>query len=134
MMTSSFINGTIKLPIEKSDEGVEQYDDFTFAEMGLSYPLLLNANKPKPVMVANPLFSEEAVMKAQQKMIETGAIAGEPDPATVEAVQIDRLEFTYQIVWQETVLSERIEAREAAQKAAEEAAAQPAEDTVASTQ
>ena len=135
VMTSSYLNNTIKLPIGKNDEGVQQYDNFTFAEMGLSYPLLLDANKPKPVAVANPLYSEEAVMEAQQKMIETGAIAGEPDPATIEVIQIDRLEFVYQIVWEETVLSERIEAKEAAKKAAEEeAAAQPTEDSVASTQ
>ena len=45
-MTTSYRKNSIKLPIGKDAAGNDIFDDFTFAELGLSYPLLLDDTKP----------------------------------------------------------------------------------------
>jgi len=126
-MTTSFRENSIKLPVDKDAAGNDIFEEFTFAEMGLSYPLLLDDTKPMPTQVPNPDFDPEAQMKAMSALGGFGAAtaaAGEDDdnPAfEPPMLQVDRQDFVYQVVWQETVISQRLY-----NKANPEVAAEPA--------
>ncbi|MEM6978447.1 MAG: pilus assembly protein PilM, partial [Planctomycetota bacterium] len=109
---------------------------FTPAEFGFSYPLLLDEAEPKPTAIPNPDYDPAIAMMVQSR----GPQAGQPpgrNPADEEvdanaiqpSLMVDRLDFTFQVVWKESMLSERIEAKI---RAAEEAAAQAGlDDSVA---
>ena len=94
---------------------------FTPQEMGLSYPLQLDENKPREVQVPNPDFDPELAVRnrgggGRPQRPDSDEIDGEPP-----MLEVLRLDFTLQVVWKQSVLSERLEAK---QKAAEEAAEQ----------
>lgn len=112
-MTTSFLENKVKLPVGDGKEGV-----FTLEEMGISYPLMLDDNKPKVKRVPNPDFDPEAMAVS----METG---DDGEDATVEPpyLEVPRLDFVFQMVWQETVISDRLAAQEEKRKLAEEEAA-----------
>lgn len=112
-LTTAFLNSTIELPTDKTDEnGNPIMETFTLKEMGLSYPLLLDDNAPVPSRVPNPDYDRDSAMEAFAALEEEGA---EDDPAFVPpTVEVPRLDFVFQIVWQETIVSERLEMRNAA--------------------
>ncbi len=130
-LTTNFLRKQITLPDEDGNP-----IRYTPAEMGLAYPLLLDERKPTLTVIPNPDYDVEANMA----LLTEGAMperldAAKPASGATNAdgakslekptLEVRRLDFVYQIVWQEKVLSERI----AAKKAAEEAAANPAPET-----
>ena len=122
VMTSSFLpdntnSKTVDLP--RPDGGKEV---FTLAEMGISYPLMLDDNEPKLVKIANPDYDPAAAFGADEEEGEGGAVENgekneEGEPAFF---QVPRLEFVFQMVWQEQPLAERVALKDAERAAAEE--------------
>jgi len=105
-MTTYFLEGKYQLPGEDG-----QLMEFSPEELGLSFPLLLDENKAKPEMLPNPDFDRTAAMA---------------DPENYDVppqIEVGKLDFTYQIVWKPNLLTDRLEARAEAEKAAAEAAA-----------
>ncbi len=90
---------------------------FTPEEFGFSYPILLNDNQPQLVQVPNPDYDPVAAMTAMQLR----ADGDEDVEVETQFLEVLRLDFVFQVVWKESVLSERIEAKRLAE---EEAAAQ----------
>ncbi|MFK8112343.1 MAG: type IV pilus assembly protein PilM [Rubripirellula sp.] len=119
VMTTKFLNNSVVLPAGKQD-GKEVFETFTLEELGISFPLLLDDDQPTMSMVPNPDFDEDAVMKAAAEGIQLRPDDEGFQPPTL---QVQRLDFVFQVVWQEKALSERLTAKEEARKAAEEAAA-----------
>lgn len=124
-MTTNFLNNTVEVPVGKDENGKPVYETFTLAEMGLRYPLLLNDQTPKLVSIPNPDFDPEATPPA--KADEFGRdFRGSAQPGEIEldfeppSLEVLRLDFIYQIVWQETVLSDRLEAKAEALRKLEE--------------
>lgn len=130
IMTSAFLENTVTLPVGKDATGKEIFDTFTLEEMGVSFPLLLDDNTPTTSSVPNPDFDEDAAMKAVANGVPMTTDNPDFEPPML---QVQRLDFVFQVVWQEKVLSERLEAKEAARKAAEEAAAQNQNQVAATT-
>jgi type IV pilus assembly protein PilM len=141
-MTTSFRNNTITLPSGKKDpSGADIMEEFTLAQMGLTYPLLLDDNPPVPTMVPNPDFDLTAAMEAFNELQDEADPEAEEDPSfEPQMLEVPRLDFVFQLVWQETILSERIEKKYAppeegatGEAASEEAAPEttPGDDTVA---
>lgn len=119
VMTSSFLpdnplSKTVELP--RPDGGKEVY---TLAEMGISYPLMLDDNEPKLVKIANPDYDPAAGFDGDEGEA-AGSGEGEQDnePAFF---QVPRLEFVFQMVWQEQPLADRVAKKEAERAAAKEA-------------
>ncbi len=116
VMTSSLLpdnplSKTVELPA--SDCGKEIY---TLAEMGISYPLMLDDNDPKLVKIANPDYDPAAGFDGDEG--ETAG-DGEDDKDSEPAFfQVPRLEFVFQMVWQEQPLADRV-AKKEAERAAE---------------
>jgi len=136
VMTSSFLpdtplSKTVELP--RPDGGKEV---FTLAEMGISYPLMLDDNEPKMVRIENPDY-DPAASFGEDEGEEVGN--GEDDEGKEPAFfQVPRLEFVFQMVWQEQPLAERVAKKDAeraaAEKAKEEEEAQKrADDAAAAT-
>ncbi|MCP4945205.1 MAG: hypothetical protein GY924_24915 [Planctomycetaceae bacterium] len=136
VMTSSFLpdtplSKTVELP--RPDGGKEV---FTLAEMGISYPLMLDDNEPKMVKIENPDY-DPAASFGEDEGEEVGN--GEDDEGKEPAFfQVPRLEFVFQMVWQEQPLAERVAKKDAeraaAEKAKEEEEAQKrADDAAAAT-
>ena len=93
---------------------------FTLAEMGISYPLMLDDNEPKLVKIANPDYDPGAAFGEDEDeggAVENGEKNEEGEPAFF---QVPRLEFVFQMVWQEQPLAERVALKDAARAAAEE--------------
>ena len=120
VMTSSFLpdnplSKTVELP--RPDGGKEI---FTLAEMGISYPLMLDDNEPKEVKIANPDYDPAAGFGED----EGEPAAGDGDDADKEKEPafflVPRLEFVFQMVWQEQPLAERVAKKDAARAAAKE--------------
>ncbi|MGB1708033.1 MAG: type IV pilus assembly protein PilM [Rubripirellula sp.] len=120
VMTSSFLpdnplSKTVELP--RPDGGKEI---FTLAEMGISYPLMLDDNEPKEVKIANPDYDPAAGFGED----EGEPAAGDGDDADKEKEPkfflVPRLEFVFQMVWQEQPLAERVAKKDAARAAAQE--------------
>ena len=85
-------------------------------------PLLLDDNEAKAVKIANPEHDPSAAFDEG----EDGNPAGEgKDEEAKEPpfFQVDRLEFVFQMVWQEQPLAERVAKKDAERAAAAEAAA-----------
>lgn len=132
VMTTAFLKNEVQVPVGVDATGKKIFETFTLKEMGLSYPLLVDDNKDTLVAIPNPDFDPEAVA-AQQMDLAAGIAPPEGQVIEPPTLQVRRLDFVFQMVWQETVLSERLEAKEAARKAAEEeAAAAAAGESVAS--
>ncbi len=119
VMTSSFLpdtplSKTVELP--RPDGGKEV---FTLAEMGISYPLMLDDNEPKMVKIENPDY-DPAASFGEDEGEEVGN--GEDDEGKEPAFfQVPRLEFVFQMVWQEQPLAERVAKKDAERAAAEKA-------------
>jgi type IV pilus assembly protein PilM len=130
VMTTAFLKNEVQVPVGVDADGKKKFETFTMAEMGLKYPLLLDDNKDKLIAIPNPDYDPEAVVAAQMNRAAGNAPAADTkiEPPTL---QVRRLDFVFQLVWQETVLSERLEAKEAAREAAEQEAAQAAGESVA---
>jgi type IV pilus assembly protein PilM len=132
VMTTNFLNKTVE-PIQtvqlptgkKNANGEDIMETFTLEEMGLQYPLLLDDNRAKPTSIPNPDYDPAAL--ADMTTLGTGFDPENP-PEGFEPpmLQVAKLDFTYQIVWKDNILSERLEAKEEARKLAEEQAAQEA--------
>ncbi|NND99182.1 MAG: type IV pilus assembly protein PilM [Pirellulaceae bacterium] len=135
-LTTAFLEAPIRVP-DPNNKG--QMLTFTPAEMGLSYPLLLDDTKPVLTRVPNPDFDPATMPRGQAAAMGAGVPAfaaadGEeeddedkPEPPFFEVLRQD---FVFQIVWKPNTLSERLEAR---RKAAEEKAALEANQPVAMT-
>lgn len=133
VMTSSFLPdnpvGEILNPLSKTvelprpDGGVET---FTLAEMGISYPLMLDDNEPKLVKINNPDHDPAAAFGNDEG--EPGDSDGEDQKAEEPAFfQVPRLEFVFQMVWQEQPLSDRVTKKDAERAAAEKERQEEAE-------
>ena len=126
VMTSSFLpdtplSKTVELP--RPDGGKEV---FTLAEMGISYPLMLDDNEPKMVKIENPDYDPAASFGED----EGEEVGNEEDVEGKEPAffQVPRLEFVFQMVWQEQPLAERVAKKDAERAAAEEARKQAEAD------
>ena len=119
VMTSSFLpdnplSKTVELP--RPDGG---QDVFTLAEMGILYPLMLDDNEPKMVKIANPDYDPAAAFGEDVGEDEgEGQDDKDKEPAFF---QVPRLEFVFQMVWQEQPLAERVAKKDAERAAAKEA-------------
>lgn len=143
---ATLMTNLLEKPIELVDAGGEKLV-FTPQEMGFAYPLLLNEEQPRLVEVPNPDYEPDMTADMGQgppmgggpmrpnRPTRTGPNNdAEPDAnGEMPTLQVKRLDFVFQLVWTESVLSERIEAKiQAAQEAAEAEAAAAAEDAMAS--
>ncbi|TWU66861.1 MULTISPECIES: type IV pilus assembly protein PilM [Crateriforma] len=106
-LTTYFLEGEYELPA-----GDGQTMKFTPAEMGLSYPLLLDEARMKEETIPNPDFDRSKAMADPEYMEE------EPPELTVQ-----RLDFTFQVVWKPNLITDRVEAKLQAEAEAAEAAA-----------
>ena len=62
VMTTSFLNNTVKLPTGRKDaNGEDIMETFTLEEMGLQYPLLLDDDRAKPTSIPNPDYDPTEV-------------------------------------------------------------------------
>jgi len=138
-MISSFRENSIELPIGTDAAGNDIMDTFTFAEMGLGYPLMVNDNKPNQTSISNPKYDAEAQLAAIEEAggsLPAMLPGSEDGDSTFEPpfLEVPRLDFAFQVVWQENIISERLEARAAAEageqpgEPAEQDAAQPEAD------
>ncbi len=142
-MMSSFLDNKVKLPMGKDAAGNVIEEEFTLQEMGLSYPLMLDDNKARQVSIPNPDFDPEesrAAMMMGGPAPMAPLIPGddEDEPAFEPPfLEVPRLDFVFQLVWEEKVLSARLKAREEAANNPEgeategEAEPPPADDSVA---
>ena len=115
-MTTAFTDGNVKLPVGTDENGNPILEEFTFPEMGLTYPLLLDDLEPKLETVPNPEWDPE-LAQAQMASRVSARPGDDPDfePPTI---QVQKLDFIFQIVWQEQKLSDRVAAKKAAAEAA----------------
>ncbi|WP_372718264.1 type IV pilus assembly protein PilM [Novipirellula sp.] len=127
LLTTNFLDKSFKLPDEEGN-----LIEFTPQEYGLSYPILLRDDKPTQIQVPNPRYDQEEVFKAQTAIAERNFPEGKTLDDLEEIINrpptltVLRLDFDFQVLWQPTMLSDRIEAKRLAEeeaKAAEEAAA-----------
>ena len=126
VMTSSFLpdnpnSKTVELP--RPDGGKEV---FTLAEMGISYPLMLDDNEPEVVKIANPDYDPAAAFGEDEG--ETAGDDEKKEDGEPEFFLVPRLEFVFQMVWQEQPLAERVAKKDAERAAAEELRKQEAKE------
>ncbi len=121
-MTTSFKESTVDLPTgQKDDNGQDITETFTLEELGITYPLLLDDNRASDTQIPNPDYDPTA-------MAAESPAGGQIDPNNLPEgfeppmLQVRKLDFVFQIVWQEKSMSEVLAAREEARKAAQEAA------------
>jgi len=125
-LTTNFMLQPILVPDETG-----KMVSFTPRQFGFSYPILLQDGRPQLVSIPNPDFDAEAIALAEQALqmneIPLGQTVQEledliEEPPTLEVLKLD---FVYQIVWQPTTMADRLEVKRLAEeaKAAEEAAA-----------
>jgi type IV pilus assembly protein PilM len=115
-MTSSFLpdNAASKnVTLPRGDGGKET---FTLAEMGISYPLMLDDNEPEVVQVANPAYDPAASFDKDEGE-PSGDDKEEGEPAFFP---VRRLDFVFQMVWQEQPLADRVAKKDAERAAAAE--------------
>ncbi len=135
-MTTSFMDTKVDLPVGTDANGTPIMESFTMQEMGVTYPLMLDDNRPKPTRVPNPDYDPEAARQAMLNNPAGGLTRPEDDPNFEPPyLEVPKQEFVFQVVWQEKVLSERLAAKEEARKKAEEEAArqQPADGSLAAS-
>lgn len=133
-LTHAFLKGKIKLANPKDPSGPPE--EFTVEQFGFKFPLLLNVERAKPVQVNNPDYDEEY---AQQQYEETGELPSplpdeKVDPRLLPTLEVRRMDFIFQVVWQGNLFSERMTLKQEAEAAEAEAqAADAADDSVAMT-
>ena len=129
VMTSSFLpdNPGSKSVVLPRGDGTQEA--FTLKEMGISYPLLLDDNEPQPIQVQNPDYDPAAQFDADDA--DDAGDADDADDAKagneVPFFQVPRLDFVFQMVWQEKPLSDRVKEKDAARAAKAAADAEAAE-------
>jgi type IV pilus assembly protein PilM len=124
-MTTGFIDGKVELPVGVDENGNPILEEFTFEEMGLTYPLLLDDREPTLETIANPEWDPEKAAAQMAAQGGTRPVAGQDPDFEPPTIAVQKLEFVYQLVWQEQKLSDRLEAK----RLAAEAAAAEAEAT-----
>ena len=112
-LTTNLLEKEITVPLPNG-----QFVTFTPQEMGLSYPLQLDENKPEPSQIPNPDFDPQKAALART----TARIAAPLDDENIELpfLKVDRLDFVFQVVWQESTLSDRLEAKRLKEQEEEE--------------
>jgi len=112
-LTTNLLEKEITVPLPNG-----QLVTFTPQEMGLSYPLQLDENKPEPSQIPNPDFDPQKAALART----TARSAAELDGENIEQpfLKVDRLDFVFQVVWQESTLSDRLEAKRLKEQEKEE--------------
>ena len=125
-LTSSFLgfdeNGNPKPLVLPDPRDANRTVTFTPAQMGLGWPLLLDDKQAKPVLIPNPDF-DPSQATVSEDVESVGVTATDAEGNEIKpTLEVLRLDFTFQVIWQEKTLSQRLEMQEAAKKAAEEAA------------
>lgn len=144
LMTTAFLEGEVNLPIGKDEEGHEQFEKFTTAEMGLSLPMLVEDGTItiEPIPLPESEIEESEVGPERPAAGGLSALGGglgsdaSNDSSTIKkptSVDVERLDFKFQIVWQEKLLNERLEKKEEDRKKAEENAANATDDDLANS-
>ncbi len=128
VLTTAFLESKIEIPDARDPTKTLV---FTPNEMGISYPLLLDIGEPQLVKIRNPDFEPQPDGSGTRDGNGIGIGAGptitnpgaEPEEKVMRDLDVPRLDFIFQIVWQEKTLADRLkEQEEAAKKAADEAA------------
>ena len=123
-MTTRFLEGSVKIPVGIDQDGNPVYEEFTYPEMGMTFPLLLDDRQPVQTTIDNPDWDPAMATALPAATGFGGGVAAESsDEFVLPKLEVRKLEFVYQIVWQENVLSARLAAKEEARKQAEEEAA-----------
>ena len=125
-MTTSFMDSTVDLPTGETDSnGQDIVETFTLEELGIGYPLLLDDNRATESQIPNPDYDPTLAMESS--VGGEGEPTNQPEGFEPPMLPVRKLEFVYQVVWQENSISERLEKKEAERLAAEEAAKEAAE-------
>ena len=125
VMTTSFLRHKVRLPAGVDPAGNELFEEFTMEQMGLKYPLLVS-HSLSVERIPNPDYdqtNETADLRDDDDVPDEDE--EEPD------FEVERMDFTFQIIWQEVPRSERLELLEAEREKARQEAEQRAEDSVA---
>jgi len=140
IMTTAFLEGVVKLPIGTDKNGNTLFEEFTTEEMGLLYPMLISDGTLSMESIALPepeLEEDETDLEenpgGNASSINRLSDDEDPENATPTSISVQRLDFTFQFVWQEKLLTERLNAKEEARKKAEEEAALAAEENLAAS-
>ena len=110
LMTTAFMKGTVDMPVGQNPDGSPILETFTVEEMGISYPLLLNDQKATIERIPNPNYDPET------ELVMMTELDPDAEPPTLE---VRKMDFIFQFVWKENVLSERLKAKEEAREKAE---------------
>lgn len=117
LLPQDVVNRTIRLPNPNDRNEIIEY---TPAELGISYPLMLNIEAPVDEQIPNPDYEPPV----------TGVVVPGADPdAEPQFFQAKRLDFAFQFLWTPTTHSARIAAKKAkAEAEAELQGTEPAAD------
>jgi type IV pilus assembly protein PilM len=115
-LTTNFMEKPISVPLPDG-----QVVTFTPEEMGLSYPLQLDEKMPQKAKIPNPAYDPQKAAAARAAIRPGTSAANQPDP-NIEPpfLEVDRLDFTFQLVWKQSTLSDRLEAKRQKQQEEEE--------------
>jgi type IV pilus assembly protein PilM len=80
--------------------------------------LLLDDNKAKPAMIPNPDYDPSTALPPAMMLSNTIDPKNPPEDFERPMLEVAKLDFIYQIVWQENTLSDRLKAKEEARKEA----------------
>jgi type IV pilus assembly protein PilM len=127
-MMTSFFESIIKLPVDRDPQGNELFEEFTPREMGLGYPMMVTFGLRTETLPLPELADQEPSAEPVATNLDDTEIK---KPTTMD---VQRLDFTFQFVWQEKLLSDRLAAKEEARKAAEAEATATEGDDFAATQ
>ena len=124
------MESTVDLPTGQKDaNGQDIVETFTLEELGVGYPLLLDDNRATLTQIPNPDYDPSMALESPLG----GAINPDDLPEGFEPpmLEVRKLDFVYQIVWQENTMSDRLTAKAEAAEAAAEAAKAAAEAAAA---
>ena len=119
VMTSSFLPDNPESKSVELPRGDGGKDIFTLAEMGISFPLMLDDNEPEVVQIANPDYDPAASFeKDEGEAADDGK--DEKEEGEPAFFPVRRLDFVFQMVWQEQPLADRVAKKDAERAAAAE--------------
>lgn len=133
-LMTAFLDQAVRLPVGTDENGNEIFEEFTTQEMGLHYPMLVEE--------ANVTFEEiplpESELEEEEPEEPSGIVGGldsgdrneEQETVKPTTVTVERLDFKFQMAWQEKLLTERMDALKAKREAAEKEAAAAADANV----
>ncbi|OYP33138.1 type IV pilus assembly protein PilM [Rhodopirellula sp. MGV] len=104
-------NRVIRLPNPNDPNDIDEY---TPAELGISYPLMLNVEDAYEVKIPNPDYEPPLTTGTGPGGFSGGPAAApaEPDPdAEPQFFTPKRMDFVFQFLWKPTTYAERMEAR-----------------------